>query len=61
MSITIPYQIKAALLWYWRYKRGCIVATESCVSWWMADVLAYRDGIVYEIEIKMKGVNNATK
>ncbi|MGB3478359.1 MAG: hypothetical protein WBB67_04280 [bacterium] len=48
----ISYKIKAALLYYWRYTRGFIALPETMVAWWIADIMAYKNGIVCEVEIK---------
>lgn len=49
MNIKSSYQIKAALMWYWRYKRNMICAPEMHCG----DVMVYDVPWLHEIEIKI--------
>lgn len=49
MNIENSYQIKAALMWYWRYKRNMICAPELHCG----DIVVYDGSFVHEIEIKV--------
>lgn len=49
MNIKSSYQIKAALMWYYRYRRNMICAPElHC-----ADIMVYDGSFTHEIEIKI--------
>lgn len=49
MEIVSSYQLKAALMWYWRYKRNIICAPELHNG----DVVNYDIPFIHEIEIKI--------
>lgn len=53
VKITSDY-IKTALIHYFRFKRSFeAVATEVSYIWGIADVMAYNDDVVVEVEVKI--------
>lgn len=53
MKIVSAYQMKAAVMWYYRFNRQLICAPEIAIGSGIADCITYDGHGIHEIEIKM--------
>ncbi len=62
-EVVTAYEIKTALMWYFRWGRHFICAEEVSLNMGWADVLAYSGKYIYEVEVKITryDLNNEVK